>query len=282
MIAAALSITTAILGKRTDAALGDARAIHLNVQRPTAPKRERKIKDTIYWCPFFFAYQGGRSVMTYLMMQNGKGNGYSLTELLVVIASLALLMALLLSVVIGARRRAHIASCTAQLRQLGLAFKMYLEDVERRPPNLGSLVVAGYSPKDVLLCPSDITGGYGSLIYKGYVDLYPDIAFSYRYFGHLSDKLWNLIFREPTSGIMVCQLHGQRTEISSLDKYSGLEFEGLILRLQADGAVVQRHVLVERIVCPGGAVRCYSINPWRLLSDSPPPYPFNVPFSCCD
>jgi prepilin-type N-terminal cleavage/methylation domain-containing protein len=220
--------------------------------------------------------------MTRLMMQNGKGNGYSLTELLVVIAVLALLMSLILSVVIGARRRAYMASCTTQLRQLGLAFRMYLEDTERRPPNLGSLVWAGYSPKDILLCPSDITDGYGRLIDKVHLTIYPDVAYSYRYFGHWSDRLWDLLLRDAAAGIMVCQLHGQRTEISDPDRYLGLEFEGLILRLQVDGAVVQRHVIMERIVCPGEAVKCYSINPWRLLSDSPPPYPFNVPFPCCN
>jgi len=220
--------------------------------------------------------------MCRLISQSNKGGGYSLTELLVVIASIALLMALVLSVVIGARRRAYMASCTAQLRQLGLAFRMYLEDTERRPPNLGSLVWTGYSPKEVLLCPSDITVGYGRLIDKVHLTIYPDVAYSYRYFGHWSDRLWGLLLRDATVGIMVCQLHGQRTEIFIPDRYSGLEFEGLILRLQADGAVVQRHVIMERVVCPGEAVRCYFINPWRLLSDSPPPYPFNAAFPCCN
>jgi prepilin-type N-terminal cleavage/methylation domain len=220
--------------------------------------------------------------MTRLIAQSSKDRGYSLMELLTVIASIALLMALILSVVIGARRRAYVASCTTQLRQLGLAFRMYLEDMERRPPNLGSLVWAGYLPKDILLCPSDIIGGYGRLIDKHHLDIYPDVAYSYRYFGYWSDRYWDLLLRDATVGIMVCQLHGQKTEVSILDRYSGLEFEGLILRLQADGAVVQRHVIMERIVCPGEAVRCYSINPWRLLSDSPPPYPFNVTFPCCN
>jgi hypothetical protein len=44
MIATVASITIATLGERTDAALGDARMILLNVQRPTAPKQDWKIR----------------------------------------------------------------------------------------------------------------------------------------------------------------------------------------------------------------------------------------------
>jgi hypothetical protein len=54
MIATVASITIANLGERTDAALGDARMILLNVQRLTAPKQDWKIRGTIIGVFFFF------------------------------------------------------------------------------------------------------------------------------------------------------------------------------------------------------------------------------------
>lgn len=54
MIATVASITIATLGERTDAALGDARMILLNVQRLTAPKQDWKIRGTIL-VSFFFS-----------------------------------------------------------------------------------------------------------------------------------------------------------------------------------------------------------------------------------
>jgi hypothetical protein len=53
MIATVASITIANLGERTDAALGDARMILLNVQRLTAPKQDWKIRGTIIGVFFF-------------------------------------------------------------------------------------------------------------------------------------------------------------------------------------------------------------------------------------
>jgi len=55
MIATAVLTFTATLGKRTDAALGDAQRIHLIVHHPTAPKQDRKIRDIILGVPSFFA-----------------------------------------------------------------------------------------------------------------------------------------------------------------------------------------------------------------------------------
>jgi hypothetical protein len=55
MIATVASITIAILGERTDAALGDARMILLNVQRPTALED----KGHHYWCLFSLNKEDG-------------------------------------------------------------------------------------------------------------------------------------------------------------------------------------------------------------------------------
>jgi len=58
--------------------------------------------------------------------------GFSLVELLVVIAVIAILASLLLPVLSAAKRRAHDAVCSGNLRQLGLAGQMYWSDNDHR------------------------------------------------------------------------------------------------------------------------------------------------------
>jgi prepilin-type N-terminal cleavage/methylation domain-containing protein len=59
--------------------------------------------------------------------------GFTLVELLVVIGIIALLVAFLLPVLIGARRAANLTVCASQLRQLTAASVMYLNDERHFP-----------------------------------------------------------------------------------------------------------------------------------------------------
>jgi prepilin-type N-terminal cleavage/methylation domain-containing protein len=58
---------------------------------------------------------------------------FSLIELLVVIAVIAVLTSLLLPVLTKAKDRAKLAVCTSNVRQVGLALKMYVSDAGRFP-----------------------------------------------------------------------------------------------------------------------------------------------------
>lgn len=59
--------------------------------------------------------------------------GFTLIELLVVIAIIAILAALLLPALNRAKQAARIAACTSNLHQIGVALRMYLDDIQKYP-----------------------------------------------------------------------------------------------------------------------------------------------------
>jgi prepilin-type N-terminal cleavage/methylation domain-containing protein len=96
--------------------------------------------------------------------------GFTLLELLVGIAVIALLASLLLPALGRAKRSAHATACISNLHQIGLALQLYVEDNEHRLPycamipsantNLKSISItlAPYlGPKQVFKCPADHT-----------------------------------------------------------------------------------------------------------------------------
>jgi len=63
--------------------------------------------------------------------------GFTLVELVVVIAILSVLAALAMPVYFGARELPRRATCASNLRQIGVAFSMYLADSDGAFPNTG-------------------------------------------------------------------------------------------------------------------------------------------------
>ena len=113
--------------------------------------------------------------MMYRQNQNSRKSGsarfrlraaFTLIELLVVIAIIAILAALLLPALSRSKQKAQRAACVSNLKQIGLAFAMYLDSnhdqfADRR--DLKSSLPGGYHPWSTWP-PSDPRGGWAALV----------------------------------------------------------------------------------------------------------------------
>lgn len=215
--------------------------------------------------------------------------GFTLVELLTVIAIIGILATLLMSALGTAKRKSRVAVCTSNLRQTALAFTMYVDDRGGRPRTWDMLDTAGYlGARDVLLCPEDRVRGWGNLVQPDFTGLWATNRYSFLYPMPWDDWAWNRIARSGAhAGLAACQLHGlgrPDPEFPSMRDY-----EGLVLRAQLDGAVVRREVFwggeadtaamagPEEDVPPGFAPPASSAGrtsldgdiPWGFFMDEP-------------
>jgi len=93
----------------------------------------------------------------------GPKGAFTLIELLVVIAIISILASILFPVFAKARENARRASCTSNLKQLGLGMMMYIQDYDGKFSNIG------WAENEKLACPS----GSGMCSASWMVRVYP-------------------------------------------------------------------------------------------------------------
>ena len=87
-------------------------------------------------------------------------HAFTLVELLVVIAIIGVLAALLLPTLSRAKRKAFNIACISQLKQLGIATRLYAEDQEGKLPVAEALPSNPANPQKPLPRISDVLGSY--------------------------------------------------------------------------------------------------------------------------
>jgi len=204
-------------------------------------------------------------------MTSSAQNGFTKLELLTVIAIITVLASLLLPPLGGAKRNSRQVICLSHLRQLGLGIDLYEEDLAARPASMQALANHSYVVDAALLCADDPTGNWGGIFQeatrRAISPEEPVESVHYSYVNNLRWDRWLMAelikVSGASAGLAVCQLHGNR--ISRQDQPSIADYEGRLLRLQPDGAVVQRKILWRR----NGSL--IVADPWLFFSDAPRP-----------
>ena len=106
---------------------------------------------------------------------------FTLIELLIVLAIIAVLAALLFPVLRAAREQARRTVCASNLHQIGLALTMYRQDCDELPPRLSLLTPNYISHPGLLLCPNDPKHGQynGTLRMEGANFLAGGVSYDY-------------------------------------------------------------------------------------------------------
>lgn len=177
---------------------------------------------------------------------------FTLVELLVVIGIIAVLAGILFPAFARVRAKSYESVCISNMRQIGHAFRMYEQDYSDTPRSIQWLCDTRYiTDTRILHCPADPDENRGG-VFVGHQYALPRVAETVRY-SYLS--LWSsnhsttstvawpgLLANESVAGLLACQVHGEPRQRTPGSLPFLLDYEGLILRLQFDGAVVRRHV----------------------------------------
>ena len=167
--------------------------------------------------------------------------GFTIIELLVVVALVAILMGIIFPVMAYAKRQAMVTVDVSNLKSIGVAIALYQEDWNDRAPTVAKLVHAGYITEGVAVSPLDKTPQGQANEFELIAGKQPDPArLSYL---SLADSTETEIDRVLASrgGGSVVSLAEARYLIPS--EGVGGYFTGDYLRLCMDGSVQKRKII---------------------------------------
>jgi hypothetical protein len=86
-----------------------------------------------------------------------KNRAFSLVEIMIVLAIIAILVAISMSVIVTSKKSAYRTRESSQLRQIYLGLNLYETDFDQQSPDsLVTLRRANYLPTQMLACPNDV------------------------------------------------------------------------------------------------------------------------------
>lgn len=187
---------------------------------------------------------------------------FSLTELLVVIGIIILLAALLFPVLSSAKKKSLEVPCTANLKQLGTAWQLYMQsNNDQMPLTIGQLRRSSPVIDSVLKCPADQWRGANAQETER-----NGKPISYRTLDQRIDFRTALSSADPNHGIFVCICHGHSLQADGTVS-SIADLTGAILRLRLDLSV--QKVLIPHRCGPATANgRISGRNLWSLMTDA--------------
>jgi prepilin-type N-terminal cleavage/methylation domain-containing protein len=194
--------------------------------------------------------------------------GFSIVELLVVVAIIALILGIIIPVIASARRRGAQATDISNMRQIALAIASYRQDREYAPMDLKDLIPSYVESGDIFLSPADPTAPYGWWTATCFVDRYMGFQ-TYVYLPACGEDprspvlpdhpemrdLYGRSVEEPDWGILCCPVYmdvderywGEPTVVTESGDVAPVRawlYEkagGVQLRVAADGSLRRVH-----------------------------------------
>jgi len=178
--------------------------------------------------------------------------GFTLVEVLIVAAILAVLAAIVFSATVQSRRSGHTAACTSNLRQAAQALEVYLQDSDGTLPDTlyhdFSPILPYLGDASVLACPLDpysLGANFQSTRATGKRTL------------------------DPNHGVFACVVHGERVGFNSIPTPIS-SFRGLVLRARKDTSVQRRQVFERCFVGDAGEIARHRMY-WDFFTDEKMP-----------
>ena len=195
------------------------------------------------------------------MMSGKRKYGFTLIELLVVIAIIAILAAILFPVFAKAREKARQASCSSNLKQLGLSLIQYEQDYDEMLPSSNYISGSGcpvtstgwagqiypyVKSTGIFVCPDDgtqatsaqVTAGYTPISYAMNVSF--DVGTCYTAVGTYYTSVMENVSKDtsPSQTVLLFEVSGTVSQVTSSVETSSPEASGYVGKLNA-GVTVQ-------------------------------------------